>query len=305
MTRGTLRIAAAQYPLSQLDSWDDYADKVSRWVGEAAFAGARLLLFPEYGSMELVTLPPAPTGFAEQLDALQRLLPDVLDLFSTLARRQEVHILLPSVLVRQPGGAVRNTAFLVGPDGSLGAQDKLMLTRFERDRCLQAGDEVRVFDTSLGRLGICICYDAEFPLIVRRQVEAGARLILVPSCTDGMAGYHRVRIGAQARALENQCFVVQSPTVGLAPWSDMVDVNVGAAAVFCPADRGLPDDGVVAMGSLDEPQWLYAELDFAALDAVRRDGQVLNHQHWPEHEVLGAAVTVRLGATAAGRDGRS
>lgn len=296
MTRGTLRIAAAQYPLSVLDGWDGYVDKVSRWVGEAAFAGARLLLFPEYGCWELVTLLPAQTSFSEQVDGLQRLLPEVVNLFTALARRHEVHILLPTILVRRPGGAVRNTAFLAGPDGSAAAQEKLVLTRFERERGLQAGDEVRVFDTSLGRIGICICYDAEFPLIARRQVEAGARLILVPSCTDGMAGYHRVRIGAQARALENQCFVVQSPTVGVAPWSDMVDVNVGSAAVFCPADRGLPDDGVVAMGSLDEPQWLYAELDFSALEAVRRDGQVLNHLHWPEHEILGAAVTVRLGS---------
>lgn len=298
MTRGILRIAAAQYPLSHFDGWEAYADKVSRWVGEAAFSGARLLVFPEYGSMELVTLLPSDATFAEQVDGLQRLLPRVLEVYAGLARRHEVHILLPSILVRQPGGAVRNTAYMVGPDGSLAAQDKLVMTRFERERGIQAGSEVRVFDTGLGRLGVCICYDSEFPLIARRQVEAGARLILVPSCTDALAGYHRVRVGSQARALENQCFVVQSPTIGEAPWSDMVDVNIGAAAVFCPPDRGLPDDGVVAMGSLNEPQWLYAELDFFALDKVRRDGQVLNHQHWPEHEVLGAAVAVRLGANA-------
>lgn len=300
MTRGTLRVAAAQYPLTQFDGWDAFADKVSRWVGEAAFSGARLLVFPEYGGMELVTLLPPGLPFGEQVDGIGRLLPEVLHLFAGLARRHEVHILLPSLPVRQPGGAVRNTAHMVGPDGSLAAQDKLVLTRFERALGLEPGNEVRVFDTSLGRVGVAICYDAEFPLIARRQVEAGARLILVPSCTDGMAGYHRVRVGAQARALENQCFVIQSPTVGVAPWSDVVDVNVGAAAVFCPPDRGLPDDGVVAMGSLNESQWLYAELDFAALETVRRDGQVLNHLHWPEHEVLGAAMPVRLGANAMG-----
>lgn len=300
MTRGILRIAAAQYPLSQFDGWDAYADKISRWVGEAAFAGARLMLFPEYGSVELFSLLPAASTTAGQIAGLQRLLPEVLSLYASLARRHEVHILLPSALVVQRGGAVRNTAHMVGPDGSLAGQDKLVPTRFERGFGVQAGDEVRVFDTSLGRIGIAIGYDAEFPLIARRQVEAGARLILVPSCTDAMAGYHRVRIGAQARALENQCFVVQSPTIGQAPWSDVADLNIGAAAVFCPPDRGLPDDGVVAMGSLNEPQWLYAELDFQALDVVRRDGQGLNHQHWPEHEVLGAAVAVRLGANAMG-----
>jgi predicted amidohydrolase len=108
----------------------------------------------------------------------------------------------------------------------------------------------------------------------------GADIVLVPSCTDTLAGYWRVRIGSQARALENQCYVVHASTVGEAPWSPAVDVNVGAAAIYAPVDRGFPDDGVLAIGELDAAQWVYADVDPAGIAEVRRNGQVFNYRDW-------------------------
>ncbi len=128
-------------------------------------------------------------------------------------------------------------------------QDKRAMTRFETERwgVAQGADPV-VFDTPWGRIGISVCYDVEFPKHARTQVEAGAWLILAPSCTDTMHGFHRVCIGAAARAMENQCYVAITPTVGAAPWSGALDVNRGHAAVFGPVDRGFPEDGVLARG---------------------------------------------------------
>jgi predicted amidohydrolase len=105
-------------------------------------------------------------------------------------------------------------------------------------------------------------------------------VLLAPSCTDTLAGYHRVRIAAQARALENQCYVAQACTVGEAPWSPAVDVNVGRAAVFGPVDRGFPDDGVLAMAEAQLPGWVVTELSMDALQVVRDNGQVFNHRDW-------------------------
>jgi predicted amidohydrolase len=130
--------------------------------------------------------------------------------------------------------------------------------------------------------GVAICYDAEFPLIARAMSDAGAAMILVPSCTDSLRGYHRVRVGARARALENQCYVVHSPTVGEALWSPAVDNNVGAAGVYGPPDIGFPEDGIVAQGGLNDAMWLYADLDLTAVTRVRLDGKVLNDKHWAE-----------------------
>jgi predicted amidohydrolase len=109
----------------------------------------------------------------------------------------------------------------------------------------------QVFDTALGRIGVLICYDAEFPLLGRALIEAGVEILLVPSCTEALSGYWRVRIGAMARALEGQCVVVHSPTVGPAPWSPAVDMNTGAAAIYGPPDLGFPETGVLAEGDAE------------------------------------------------------
>jgi predicted amidohydrolase len=109
----------------------------------------------------------------------------------------------------------------------------------------------------------------------------GVKLILVPSCTDTVAGYHRVKIGCQARALENQCYVVQSPLVGNADWSEAVDVNVGAAAVYTPVDRGFPDNGILAIGDFNAVRWLFADICLDGIQTVREHGQVFNYRDWP------------------------
>lgn len=56
------RVAAAQYPIDSLGNWNAYADKLERWVAEAAAGGATLAVFPEYGAMELASLDPETMG---------------------------------------------------------------------------------------------------------------------------------------------------------------------------------------------------------------------------------------------------
>lgn len=277
-------VAAAQYPIDLLDGWAAYEAKLCRWVEEAAAAGAALAVFPEYGAMELASLDPATMGdLALSIETVSALLPGVDALHADLAARTGMHILAASAPRRDADGRFRNAARLFAPNGRSGVQEKLVMTRFEREAWdIAAGTVLRVFDTALGRLAVNICYDSEFPLLARACVEAGADLILVPSCTDSLHGYWRVRIGSQARALEGQCHVVQAPTVGEAAWSPAVDVNRGAAAVYGPPDRGMPEDGVLAIGTEGSPQWVYARIDSARVDELRKDGGVLNVRHWPE-----------------------
>ncbi|MDO6460462.1 carbon-nitrogen hydrolase family protein [Granulosicoccaceae sp. 1_MG-2023] len=282
-----VRIAAAQYPVTRFDDWDGWAQWQRDWVSDAAAEGARLLLFPEYCAMELASLfgDEVALDLHGQLDVLQSLLPQYRQQFAALAGEFSVTIQAGTFPVRLDDGRMVNRAMLFRPDGSEDFQDKLIMTRFEREQWgMSGGDGLRVLDSEFGPLGISICYDSEFPAIARRQAELGAVLILVPSCTDTAAGYHRVRIGSQARALENQCYVVQSPLVGDAPWSAAVDVNEGAAGVYTPADSGFPDNGVLAMGEYNRPQWLYADLQLAKVAQVRRDGQVFNFRDSPAQD---------------------
>ncbi|CAN0586377.1 unnamed protein product, partial [Ectocarpus sp. 12 AP-2014] len=123
-------------------------------------------------------------------------------------------------------------------------------------------------------------YDSEFPLFARalRDID----LLLVPSCTEALAGYSRVRIGAMARALEQQCVSVMSSLIGKADWNEAVEINTGRGGIFCPPDRGFPMTGVMAEGIMDQPGWTVAEVDLATIADVRADGVVLNRLHWDE-----------------------
>lgn len=289
MTRRRFKLAAAQYPIDWLDGWPAYVRKVTDWVEAAARERARLLVFPEYAGMELASLFPAPIpgDLHRQLVAVASLEEQVVELHRQLARQHGVYILGGSLPVAAGPGRHRNRAWLYGPDGGAAAQDKVMMTCFERDPWgVTGGTELRLFDTVLGRLGVCICYDVEFPLLARRLAEAGAELILAPSCTETLRGYWRVRVGGQARALENQLVVVQAPLVGEAPWSPAVDVNRGAVGVYGPPDLGFPDDGVLMLGELDRPSWVYSDLDLDLVPEVRAAGAVRNHAHWPEQTVV-------------------
>lgn len=290
----TLHVASCAYPIEPLASFDEFADKQAGLVAEAARHGAQLLVFPEYASVELTsTLPDAQRGaLTRELASLSALLAPMLALYDELARRHGLYILSPSFPERVASPhRYHNRARLHGPSGRHAFTEKLQMTRFEHEEWgVSAGSVARVFDTELGRIGVAICYDSEFPLLVRRQVEEGAELVLVPSCTDTLAGHQRVAVSCRARALENQCFVVQASTVGDAPWSIPLDHNVGAAAVYGPIEQRLFPDGIVAEGRLNVAGWLYADLDLAAIAEARRHGQVQNHEDWSRPAHLAGSV---------------
>jgi len=198
-----------------------------------------------------------------------------------LAQRHKLHILAGSIPMRDANGKVRNRAPFIAPSGAVKFQDKQAMTRFEAELWnVSGGEGPKVFDTALGRIGVSICYDSEFPLHVRAQVAAGAKLILIPSCTASMAGFNRVRLSARARAVENQCYTAVVPLVGNAAWSGSIDENYGHCALFTPCDTGFPDDGVAAAGPMNEPGLTFAPAYFTAIDTVRVAGNVLNHRDW-------------------------
>lgn len=279
-----MKIAAAAYPLDWFDSFAAYEAKIATWVAEAAGQGANLLVFPEYGAMELCSL-----GGHEVAGDIERALHEVARhesaveaLHLALAARHGVHILGASAPVFV-GKRPVNRAKFYGPKGLIGHQDKQIMTRFERETWdVVAGQGLNLFDTPWGKIGVVICYDCEFPLLARALVEAGAEILLAPSCTEAMTGFSRVRIGAMARALENQCVTVHSPTVGPFPHCPAVDENTGSASIYGPPDRGFPANGIIAETLLNQPGWAIAEISLESVREVRRDGGVLNDTHWAE-----------------------
>jgi predicted amidohydrolase len=277
-----LRVAAAQYPIDKLSTIGDFRTKIARWVGEAAGNGAQLLVFPEYGAMEYAaTQGERISGdIAMSLSAVSDALGEINAAYAELALRHRVYILAASGPARRPDGCYVNEARLFAPSGRNDVQEKLIMTPFEQRWGISGGAALKVFDTAVGRIGVAICYDSEFPLLVRAQAEAGAEIILIPSCTEFISGYNRVRTAALARALENTCITIMSSTVGDALWSPVVDRNVGAAGIFLPAERTVSETGVLVEGSLNAKQWVYASIDLNPLRTIKRCGEMRNAADW-------------------------
>ncbi|MDO6586887.1 carbon-nitrogen hydrolase family protein [Salipiger sp. 1_MG-2023] len=280
-----MKLATAAYQMDFLNSWDDYVAKLTEWVSEAASNGAELMVFPEFGCMELATLKGRATAMdlEASLHAVNELIPRVDALHAELAKAHGAHILAASAPVFDPAYGPRpvNRARFFAPSGAMVVQDKQIMTRFEReDWDVVPGCPLQLFDTSLGKIGILICYDSQYPLLGRALSEAD--MILVPSTTEAAYGFNRVRSGCRARAIEQQCITVMSSTVGDCDWSTSVETSRGRGGVFGPPDTGFPEDGIIAQGVMDRPGWTYADVDLDAVARVRKDGVVLNRTHWDE-----------------------
>lgn len=284
-----LHLASCQYAIELIESWEEYEQHLRVLCAQAVTKGAQVLLLPEYAGLVLAgQLPEEQRGDLHgSIAGIQPLLGRWIDLCAAIAQEHKILFQPGTAPVLDSDGKYRNRAWLFGPDGLIGTQDKLMMTRFEREIWgISAGqDGLKNFATPFGNFGILICYDNEFPMLARRLSDKGTELVLAPSCTDTLAGYYRVRVGAQARALENQFAVLVSPTVGEAPWSPALDENCGRAALYVPSDYGMPPSGVFAESAADNSDvsvWLHCSIDLEQVSRLRREGQVFTHRDWPE-----------------------
>jgi predicted amidohydrolase len=293
MTR-TATIAAAQYAFDAVASLAEWRAKITRWVEEAVGQGAQILVFPEYAAMELSAIANYGRDIDESFAAVDGLAQEIAGLHQALARKHGVMIVAGSGPCIQAGLRF-NVAQVFGPSGQRDSFTKIMPTPWERDPWrINGGRDLKVYDLGYTKVGLLICYDIEFPLLSRALAEAGAEIILVPSNTETPWGYWRVRIGCQARALENQIYTVQSPCVGAAPFCAAVLENTGTAGVFGPPDRGLPKDGVIAMGDMDKPQWVITKLQLDLLAELRQSGSVRTFSHWREQPGSGPLPAATL-----------
>jgi predicted amidohydrolase len=274
-----IRIASAQYPISFFESIDNWKKHVKSWISEAVIQQSEIFLFPEYGSMELVSLfeTDIQQNIQRQVEKLQTLLPSFIETFEKLAIEYQIIIIAPSFPVTE-NGKIYNRSFVFSKNGMIGFQDKFFMTRFENEIWgIDSGKKnLALFKTENFTFGIQICYDIEFAIGAQKLNQAGADFILVPSCTETIRGASRVHIGSRARAMENQCYTIVSQTIGNAEWSPAVDINYGFAAIYSSPDENLPEEGIVAQGKSNEIRWLIDEIDLAKNAHIRKNGQVFN-----------------------------
>jgi predicted amidohydrolase len=274
-------VATAQYPITYHHDFQSWKAHVTAWVEKAVERNANLLLFPEYGAMELVSIfdKAIHADIEQQIVQLDTLLHDFCSVWAELARLYNVVIVAPSIPVFENGVPV-NRVFVFAERGLVGYQDKFFMTRFENEIWgIRSGEKVlSIFEAGWGSFGIQICYDVEFPIGTHLLSQNGATLVLAPSCTETIRGATRVHVGARARAMENQLYTIVSQTVNDALWSPVVDINYGYSAVYSTADMQLPEEGIVDIQPAQSEGWLVTSLDMSLLAQVRENGQVFNYK---------------------------
>lgn len=275
------RVAAAAYPIETMADWPQLETKLSAWVQDACQQGAQVLVFPEYAGMEATLL--GGVSHSDWCIAAAEVADRYGTLVQTLAQKNRVWIMGGSLPSPHANGLV-NRGMLCGPDGQAFPVDKYQLTPWERANTpLMPGEGLTCVETSFGRLGAIICYDSEFPTLARTILPD---LLLIPACTDTLAGQARVQIAARARALETQCATVHAPLLGAVPQCPMIDTNTGAAGIFVPPDHGLPQDGCLALGTLNTAGWVIADVPLGHIRSLRDTGHAQIRNDWPDQPTL-------------------
>jgi len=277
MTMERIRVASLQYFIRPVKEFQQFQDQVEGLISTAADYKCHLMVFPEYFTIQLLTLNNIARAMPEQIRDLAKYVPRLVEVMGKLARRYGLYIVAGSIpAVDEATGTLYNLCYFFNPAGEHGVQGKLHMTRFESEEWfVSPWSGLRLFETDFGMVAITICYDVEFPELARVAARRGAFLLIVPSCTDDRQGYLRVRYCAHARAIENQMYVIQSPTVGSLPMVPAVSLNYGQAAILTPSDFAFARDGVLAEGIPNQEMMIIGELNLKTIAESREAGTVL------------------------------
>ncbi|GAB4108311.1 MAG: hypothetical protein Kow00105_14930 [Phycisphaeraceae bacterium] len=288
-----MRVASLQYYIRPVDRFEQFADQVESLVWTAKDYHVKLLVFPEYFTAQLLTLNNIRMPIKDQIRHLAKYEDRIVTLMKRLAKESGLYIVGGTLPAMDPPDEVTvyNECYLYSPNGDWDVQGKLHMTRFEKEEWIVSPHKkLKVFDTEIGKLAITICYDVEFPELARAAARQGAYLLIVPSCTDDRQGFLRVRYCAQARAIENQMYVIHSCTVGSLPMVPAVSLNYGQASILTPSDFAFSRDGILAEGVANQESMVIGELDMDRIVQTRESGSVL-----PLHDSVSTAeVTSNL-----------
>ncbi len=267
------RICCVQYQMRKISGFEEFAQQVEYFVDVASDYKADFVLFPELLTTQLLSYQSEKRpGLAAR--ELARLTDQYAALFNDLSVRYNVNIIGGSHFVEEDE-KIYNVSWLFRRDGSMERQYKLHITPSERRWWgIQPGNKLRVFDTDRGKIAILICYDAEFPELSRLAVARGAQILFIPYCTDERHGFTRLRICAQARAIENQVYTAIAGTVGNIPSVENMDIQYAQSAIFTPADFYFSRDGVAAISETNTEMVVIADVDLELLRRVRYNGTV-------------------------------
>ena len=274
--RPTVRIGLVQWQMRPYASLDDLFEQVEFFVDAVSDYKSDFILFPEYFNAPLMAKF-NDMGEAQSIRAMAQYTSQIRDRFRELAISYNINIITGSMPYLKEDNALYNVGFLCRRNGTVSMYEKIHVTPDEQ-KCwgLSAGSRIQTFDTDCGRIGIVICYDVEFPELSRLMADDGMKILFVPFMTDTPNAYARVRVCAQARAIENECYVAIAGSVGNLPRVHNMDIQYAQSAVFTPCDFAFPNDGKRAEATPNTEMILVSDVDLSLLNELHTYGSVRN-----------------------------
>ncbi len=260
---------AAAIQMSSTSDKKANLDQAEHWIGEAAKQGARLIVLPELFN--------CLTSREEMLAQAEALPGPTSEAASSWAKQWKITLVAGSMLERAGDQKAFNTSLVFDSAGELlTVYRKLHLfdvdlpgeVTFQESSFVTAGDRTEVVDTPCGRLGLSICYDLRFPELYRRLADKGADIIAVPSAFALATGRDHWQVLLQARAIENQAFVIAADQHGR--HSDEI-VTYGRSMIIDPW-------GVPLSTAADGQGMAIAPIDLARGQAIRKRLPALSHR---------------------------
>ncbi|MDX2303485.1 MAG: bifunctional GNAT family N-acetyltransferase/carbon-nitrogen hydrolase family protein [Microscillaceae bacterium] len=270
-----VRIGVVQWLMRRANSLEAFFENVEFFVDAVSNYKADFVLFPELFNAPLMS-EFNEMNAAEAVRKLSEFTEDIKQRMLQYALEYNINIIAGSLPLYQ-NGDLFNVSYLCRRDGTYGEQYKIHPTPTEVNEWgMKGGHKLQVFDTDVGKIGILICYDSEFPELSRILADQGMKILFVPSSTDLQSGYHRVRYCSQARAIENECYVVLAGSVGQVPKAINMDLQFSQSAIFSPSDFAFPQNAIIAEGTPNNEMTLIADVDLDLLKELHLNGTVRN-----------------------------
>lgn len=276
-TKNSVRIASVQYQVRKVHSFEDFAKQIEYFVDVAADYRADFVLFPELVTIPLLSIENTRLTPQQSIEKITQYTDNYVEFMQKLAVSYNINIIGGTHPTRMRDDSIENHAYVFLRNGSVYVQPKIHPTPNERHWWnIKGGNTLKTIPTDCGPIGVLICYDSEFPEPVRHLVDQGAKILFVPFCTDERQGYLRVRYCCQARAVENQMYVVTAGIVGNLPDVENMDVHYAVSSIFTPCDFPFARDGIAATTEPNTETVIFADLKMDQLTISRNSGTVQN-----------------------------
>ena len=270
-----IRLGLIQWQMRLYKDLDELMEQAEFFVDSVSAYRSDFALFPEFFNAPLMAaynhLPES-----QAIRELAKFTPEVVQRFSELAISYNINIITGS-MPEIKDELLYNVGYICKRDGTVERYEKLHVTPNEaRVWGLQGGNQLKTFDTDCGKIGVLICYDSEFPELSRLLADEGMDILFIPFLTDTQNGYSRVRHCAQARAIENECYVAIAGSVGNLPKVNNMDIQYAQSMVFTPCDFSFPANGIKAEATTNTEMILIADVDLDLLKDLNKFGSVRN-----------------------------